>query len=813
MAGAALALTPLLNRLHVESMAVLAFVAFFASGSVAHRIFSGFARGENQQLQSRTGEIIRIVLIYRLLWLLLPAAMLTVAMLWAPNCDYLRGLLFLFLFPGITVVLAVSLSFILVAFRYPFWPAAVIGFVVSVVGPLYDIGLHPQFYTYNHVFGGVLGPIYDEGLELRFGLFVFRFLTLLWAVLLVCIGSSRMLLGSAWRRRTRIAMLVVSLSIGSGYLFSAQLGINTPEWYLKSKFSGHKPTEHFDLYYDSSSVTDRMVDLWAIEHEYRYSVLSEYLKIDVSERIQSFIYPDATRRAFYTGARVTSVAPVWLNTAQVHVLADQIETVFPHELVHVFSREIGLPVVRASLVVGLVEGLAVALEPPDGGPTPQEKVAASRLFNLLDTELLADQMAATLSPSGFWGGRGGVSYETSGAFVRWLMDRGGIELFKKVYARGNFKAVYGKSVHRLSQEWSSSLASISSINRSAFVSAVRLFSIPSLFERDCPHWTPPGAHAYRLAVEAVAEGEIEEAYRIWNSLLDDPVAGKFAGTGLRKIRLSNGETNFLLDVYKDEAVDSLSRAENLISADVLALSGESRLAADAYHRLRNVYPILAQDSRAALEMRSVGAIYPTIVKAVTQLGPDSVRIAFLDSLLLFQEKSSNRNGRGGFDPPSMQGNTDLPSPSAQQGVSSSGMPRDRVTFPKRFSLVVAYWRSRLLFANEEFTRAAEDAALVIDQISDLNLIGTGYMNSSAVDANRRDLEFVHISAETVGMLFLQAARYSFAAGIFDAALQYSQRSVDQARRTGNFAMYRLAEDFRKKVKWTLTWPEKTRIQQ
>ena len=110
------------------------------------------------------------------------------------------------------------------------------------------------------------------------------------------------------------------------------------------------------------------------------------------------------------------MTPVWLSTPQVHVLAGQFEEIFPHELVHAFSRSFGMPILNASPAVGLVEGLAVAFEPPDGGPDASEQVAA-----VMGGET-ADRLARSLDPFGFWGGRGAVSYTTTGSFVGYLCE-------------------------------------------------------------------------------------------------------------------------------------------------------------------------------------------------------------------------------------------------------------------------------------------------------------------------------------------------------------------------------------------------------
>ncbi|MFQ5571839.1 MAG: hypothetical protein ACE5G0_19345, partial [Rhodothermales bacterium] len=162
---------PVFNLLHAESSAVVAGVAFFTAGLSSLRLF-----GRKYSF--------REVLLGQESALLLPWFLLTITLLWVPNCGYGQGILFYLLFPCVSVVLAVSLAFAVSGFRLRHKKTVffLIGVGVAVFTTLYDLGLHPQFFVYNHVYGGVLGPIYDEELVIRPGLLAFRGLTLLWAV-------------------------------------------------------------------------------------------------------------------------------------------------------------------------------------------------------------------------------------------------------------------------------------------------------------------------------------------------------------------------------------------------------------------------------------------------------------------------------------------------------------------------------------------------------------------------------------------------------------------------------------------------------
>ena len=151
-------LVPVFDRLHVESAAAISFVAFFLAGL---------------RTISPAGSTFSKSLVRQFSWLALPLGLMTLSAVWAPNCDYFRGLGFFILFAPISVVFSVSLASLLkdrVARPAP-W-LVLIGLSFDVLGHVFDIRLHPQFYTYNHVFGGILVPIYDVELVVRPGLFV-----------------------------------------------------------------------------------------------------------------------------------------------------------------------------------------------------------------------------------------------------------------------------------------------------------------------------------------------------------------------------------------------------------------------------------------------------------------------------------------------------------------------------------------------------------------------------------------------------------------------------------------------------------------
>jgi len=597
-------LIPVFDRLHVESSAAISFVAFFIAGLQSIR---------------RRDRPLRQRLVHSVSWLMLPLILMSVSSLWAPNCDYVRGLLFFLLFAPVTVFFSVSLSELLVhSTRHPSRWLILLGLGISLITPLFDVGLHPQFYTYNHVFGGILGPIYDSELVVRPGLFGFRLLTLLWGFLFL-----------ALTRRLRSTVVTITIAIGVFYLFPGEVGINTPASFLQDSFSGKVETDHFEIYFDAEATSDAALDRLVDEHEFRYTELEETLGWEPTSRVISYVYPDENARARFTGARRTSVAPVWLRKPQVHVVKSSFYDVFPHELVHVFSREIGLPVVNASIHVGLVEGLAVALEPPDGRPSPHELVSAFESAAKGEEDwTVGEQLTRSFSPLGFWSGRGAVSYTMNGSFVRLLLETRGAENFAEAYATGAFEQAYGQTAAELASEWQTMLQSMSISHPEADSQAHRQFSIPSLFEVSCPHYVSPVVRDFRKAVTLISEGKLDEAIPLLTMHQSESASARLL---MAELSLGSGvETATAYLASRPDSVRVLR--EWLLAANIAVIEGDSAQAIFALDEVESQLAVSDYVSQDAVDARRKLANKPGVAEQLNSATTLAERIYILSSV-------------------------------------------------------------------------------------------------------------------------------------------------------------------------------------
>ena len=587
---------PVLQILHVESAAIIAAAGFFSAGLLEVRAL----RGETSTLSAIARQTSLLVV---------PLVLLSVSLLWAPNCAYGTGLVYFLAFTVPSVVLGVSLAALVAASAVKRRRAVFIlaGLAIAIGGVVYDLGLHPQFFTYNHVFGGVLGPIYEEDIRWRPGYGWFRLLTIGWAVICLLGASALNERRRSRRRPTRSrGMMLAAAAIGIGliYLNAARLGINTTYDYLEEQLGERTVAGRFIVHHSSDDRTLSRLPFLVDELEHHYAFLQAALDVDVERAIHVYLYPDPFLRGRLTGSRFTSVTPVWLRRPQMHVLVDDSPRTITHELVHVVSREFALPIIRASPAVALVEGLAVALEAPSGGPSHDDLVMASLTRSGADAGHRLDAIADRLSPLGFWTGRGAVAYSSSGSFVGYLLDAYGPEKLKEVYRSGRFAPVYGRSIDVLVEEWRRRLEGRTLVSAAAGQASAVRFSAPSLFERRCPHYVAPYRRFYHEAWEAYARDDSDAALmHVRKSLAE---RGDYLPSLRMALQLLMADGRALEAIEIVEGVDTLEAGPSfgVLKADVFAMNGSITEALNRYSNVYDGLPSHVDGLRTSILLRS-----------------------------------------------------------------------------------------------------------------------------------------------------------------------------------------------------------------
>ncbi|MEM7007941.1 MAG: hypothetical protein AAF462_02285 [Thermodesulfobacteriota bacterium] len=395
------------------------------------------------------------------------------------DCFIKEGAIFFLLIPTVSVFFCTSLGIVCGYFfgRKGIFLGLIL--VIFITGyALWKLYHGISIFVYNPIFGFFPGPIYDAAIPITLTLIISRISVVLWGILLLL--ALRFLSGlskSLVRSWDLIFIVLVGISIIVIAVNEAKIGISYTRDYVTNKIlSDSIETENFIIYFAPGSPESKMKELIASDHEWRYKQIKEDLDIEGTEKTISYIYPDIETRKMVTGAGETTIANPIHN--EIHMLYSSFPNpILKHELVHVMSAEFGNDLLKISPKIGLLEGIAVAVDWPGQRFTPHQWSKA-----IIDMEL-APPIESILG-LGFWYYSSDISYTLMGSFSRYLIDTYGIENYKIAYKTGNFSA-YDKSVNELGQGWLDYLETIELPEDIVSIAEAR-FTRPGIFQATCP---------------------------------------------------------------------------------------------------------------------------------------------------------------------------------------------------------------------------------------------------------------------------------------------------------------------------------------
>jgi len=530
-AAAAMTQMPLVDDLGFEFAFLTAAVATFATGVMTVHLVSAWRRDGWQGNGPRTdgprntrhSTLLALLFGLSLSTLLLPMAVMFVKIWISGFCNVPEGLAFYLLLPGISVLWATAVALLcaLATERRRNGTLLFLGVMFVSVGiSLYRLATEPPVFAYNPIIGYFPGPIYDEVVVITSTLLAARSIVLVSVVAMIaglcaCFDPSarkiRPSLFLNFRRgpdggisrdgkpdggisrggkpdggisrggmAMRALFLVSVVVLGVAYVYRAPLGIAIDRAHIQQTLGGHRQTAHFDIYYDTNTISAWNIDLIARDHEYQLDRIITYLDVPVpSTRIASYIYGSADQKKRLMGARHTSIErpgadEMHLNNASFP------HPVLKHELVHVVSAAFGNALYGGSYWIGFHEGLAEAVDWQDAPMNPHEWSRAMRELGY------APPLENLLSMTGFWTAASSRSYTLCGSFVRFLIERYGLDAFKQAFPDGAVEASYGRTTAELIAEWEAFVDGIQ-LREDQLRIARQRFIRPSIFRLHCPH--------------------------------------------------------------------------------------------------------------------------------------------------------------------------------------------------------------------------------------------------------------------------------------------------------------------------------------
>ena len=532
LAGIGLVLTrvPLFNLLAFESCAVLAIGISFAGGYIGVTCVHHLRR--SLQVLSGASHQIVITLFWRtfganLTLLIAPLVVLSLHALRVKNCDLSDGFVFFLLLPVISCAYATA-----VGLFFGFWMKRRWGgyttylayIVATFLTFVYNLIFHPPVFGFHTAFGYFPGPIYDEQISITGSLLIARGVSLLLAWFFLSLSIIMTESGRPpqhgltlnWRKLyrfkprftevyPRIQLLALACILLLVYLNRGELGLRPTRGYIENALGGLRESEHFKIFYEKGSKVEREIETIARDHEFRYAQLIAFLQMQPTRKVNAYIYTSPEQKKRLIGAGHTLVEDPFGYGYHVNYEPFP-HPIIKHELVHALTTD-WHPVFKVSLKLGLHEGIAVAADWNEGKLTPHQLSKAMRELGVAPT---IEQIMGL----GFWAQASSRSYLLAGSFVRYVVDTYGIEALKRVFPTGNFRAVYGKSLPELSNEWATFLDTVP-LTTADLTAAEHRLKRGSIFQKRCAHEI---AELSAKAWKAYLQSDFARAIRSFNRI-------------------------------------------------------------------------------------------------------------------------------------------------------------------------------------------------------------------------------------------------------------------------------------------------------
>lgn len=465
----------------------------------------------------------------------------------------------------------------------------------ALVPTLWPILAGPQVYAFHHLGGYVPGPLYDEELTVTPALLWFRLATVLLTFAL----------GAALRHRWLVAALFFFGFVGleaSG----TRLGFRMTDDALAAELGGKVETDELILFHPASW-TDEDVSRVLGDVRFRHHQNVEFFGAPPPGKVRVWWYRSAADKQRLVGAKFTHFAKPWRREVHVHGAAFP-HPVIKHELVHAMAAPWGAGPFGVAATwggfmphVGVIEGLAVAADDPIDELTLHEWAAAMKKKALLPN------VAALMTPQGFYGAPPSRAYTTAGSFLRWLGDSRGKDKLRRLYLDGDFDAAFGAALPALASEYEAFLDTVP-LEPEAVNQAFGRFKRGSLFDRSCAREV--GAlSAEASAAEPLQALELLSRCRALQP--DEPSHVLAEAQALRRLS-KNEAARVLLDAeltrLEDEPAPWADAA--LLRADLAQEDGDLATASALWNRIieRQVSPALDRTAHVRLDGKHLEAV-------------------------------------------------------------------------------------------------------------------------------------------------------------------------------------------------------------
>ncbi len=618
VASISFSFAPLLNVIGYEFAAVMSILISFLSGIVA------ISATRTNLFKSNRFRLNRKYYQFYFSLILIPVIISTATTLLMQDCPVKDGILLYFLFVPPAAFIGITLGALAAQLKKLKYLSFVLLYLIVLLTPLFEIYFRPQIYLYNSIFTFFPGTMYDENIAITSKMILYRLYSLLPFVLILLLLANRKITSKS--ASPYLSVVSFLLLFGAIVYLKPVAEFSTTESVLKNYLKGEAVTDHFIINYPAS-LTDDELRNQILNHEFYYTRISETTGIVHNKKIRSFIFRDKEQKRELFGAGNADVAKPWLG--QVYTGVNSYNSSLKHEIVHVFASNIGSTFLKLadSWNPAMLEGYAMAVE---------------NNYNSYDVHYLAYlarkneylfPIPDLFSGFKFLTGTSSISYIYAGSFIKYLIDQFGIEKVNRLYSNIDFRAVLGKDIIILEDEYYKFLDSLNYQNNSA--TAKLFYGYAPIFKKTCPRAT---AVQIDLGWEHYSRSDYFEAYSIFNNVYN--YSGSYAAlTGsiqsLIKMKEYAGAYKLLKDDYDKYIESSYAFKIKILLADLAEINGDLKYASILYESISLDPPneYYSSIANARLYLKSIsGGVFQEYIEG-----------GAIDRLLILMDHINNSN--------------------------------------------------------------------------------------------------------------------------------------------------------------------------
>lgn len=345
-----------------------------------------------------------------------------------------------------------------------------VSFQILLIFPFLEFYFLPQIFFYNPVFGYFPGTIYDQHIAITWGLVLYR-------VLIIFIFYIFSKMNCSKKEKSHRSLIITPIFLAVWFMIlKPSFGFSTTESKIESKLIQVLKTDHFEIFTDKEMKYDT-TSLKNI-HEFYYDEINSQLALKNDVRIKSYIFKNRAQKKELFGSENADVAKPWMK--QVYLDEQNFTRSLKHELAHILSGEFGNKPfdVAANINPSLIEGIAMAVE------NNYDDKEIDYIVSLAVDAGYSTELAQLFTGLNFFGSVSSKSYLYAGSFIKYLMNKYGIESVKKLYKEGDFLSSIGKSIDELEIEYNTYLKSLNYLPNKE--TAKLYFGMQPLIKKTCP---------------------------------------------------------------------------------------------------------------------------------------------------------------------------------------------------------------------------------------------------------------------------------------------------------------------------------------